>query len=63
MATNGNGEGADLRPDLKILVPATLVLFGIIACSILFTETSEKVLKAAYGAFAHNTGTIYLWVP
>ncbi|MFW5500327.1 MULTISPECIES: BCCT family transporter [unclassified Maridesulfovibrio] len=62
MATNGNSEGADLRPDLKILVPATLVLFGIIACSILFTETSEKVLKAAYGAFAHNTGTIYLWV-
>ncbi|TIH18128.1 BCCT family transporter [Marinifilum sp. JC120] len=62
MATSSKGEGADLRPDLKILVPATLVLFAIIACSILFTEASEKVLKAAYGAFASNTGTIYLWV-
>lgn len=62
MATNSKDDGADLRPDLKILVPATLVLFVIIACSILFTEASEKVLKTAYGAFASNTGTIYLWV-
>ncbi|WP_320006561.1 BCCT family transporter [Maridesulfovibrio sp.] len=62
MATSIKGEGADLRPDLKILVPATLVLLGIIACSILFTETSEKVLKAAYSVFTHNTGTLYLWV-
>ncbi|WP_320171882.1 BCCT family transporter [Maridesulfovibrio sp.] len=62
MATNDNGAGADLRPDLKILVPATLVLIGIIACSILFTEASEKVLKTAYAVFTHNTGTFYLWV-
>ena len=62
MATNDNVEGSDLRPDIKILVPATLVLIAIIACSILFTETSEKVLKTAYTAFTQTTGTCYLWV-
>ncbi|WP_319468594.1 BCCT family transporter [uncultured Pseudodesulfovibrio sp.] len=62
MATSGNSEGADLRPDKKILIPATLVLIAIIACSILFTEASEKVLKTVYTAFAQTTGTLYLWV-
>ncbi|NDV18339.1 BCCT family transporter [Pseudodesulfovibrio sp. JC047] len=62
MATNGKSEGADLRPDKQILIPATLVLIAIIACSILFTEASEKVLKATYSVFTHTTGTWYLWV-
>ena len=62
MASKGNSEGADLRPDKQILIPATLVLIGIITCSILFTEASEKVLKAVYSVFTHTTGTWYLWV-
>jgi len=55
-------EGADLRPDKKIFVPATLILIAIIVCSILFTKQSESFLKTVYGAFAHTTGTWYLWV-
>ena len=62
MATNGSIEGVDLRPDKKILIPATIVLIGIILCSVLFTESFEQILKTVYGVFAHTTGTWYLWV-
>lgn len=62
MATAPKGEGADLRPDKQILVPATLVLIAIIVCSICFTEQCEKILKTTYSAFTQTTGTWYLWV-
>ncbi len=62
MPTTTNGDQADLRPDKLILIPATLVLIAIIACSILFTESFEQVLKATYAVFTHTTGTWYLWV-
>ena len=62
MPTAHSDHGADLRPDKQILIPATLVLAGIILCSILFPAQSEQVLKTAYGVFARTTGTWYLWV-
>jgi BCCT family betaine/carnitine transporter len=62
MKNSENDKDVDLRPDKKILIPATLVVIGIIACSILFTKQSEQVLKTAYGIFSHTTGTWYLWV-
>jgi len=62
MAQEEHGEGIDLRPDKMILIPATLVLIGIIVCSILFTAESVSVLKAVYSVFARTTGTWYLWV-
>ncbi len=61
MPTKFSGQEADLRPDKQILIPATLVLIGIIVCSILFPEASEQVLKSTYAVFAHTTGTWYLW--
>ncbi|MBG0791299.1 MAG: BCCT family transporter [Desulfovibrionaceae bacterium] len=62
MADKEDREGVDLRPDKLILIPATVVLILIIACSILFTAESEKVLKTVYGVFTRTTGTWYLWV-
>lgn len=62
MPTQHPDNSTDLRPDKWILVPATLVLIGIIVCSILFPEASERVLKTTYGVFARTTGTWYLWV-
>ncbi len=62
MSTQQSDKSVDLRPDKWILVPATLVLIGIIFCSILFPEASEQALKAVYGVFARTTGTWYLWV-
>ncbi|GAU07788.1 BCCT transporter [Desulfoplanes formicivorans] len=59
---NSSTGRVDLRPDKHILIPATLVLLGIIACSIVFTEQSEHVLKTVYSVFARTTGTWYLWV-
>lgn len=62
MTSNAKGKDVDLSPDKKILIPATLVLIGIIACSTLFTEQFEQILKTTYGVFAKSTGTWYLWV-
>lgn len=61
MPTKNSVLEADLRPDKQILVPATLVLIGIIFCSIMFPEASEQALKSTYTVFAHTTGTLYLW--
>ncbi len=62
MPTTHTDQKADLRPDKKILIPATVILIVIIACSILFTKTCEQVLAATYAVFTHTTGTWYLWV-
>ncbi|MDD3310773.1 BCCT family transporter [Pseudodesulfovibrio sp.] len=62
MADKEQREGVDLRPDKMILIPATVVLIIIIACSILFTAESEKALKTVYAVFTRTTGTWYLWV-
>ncbi|MCG8529304.1 MAG: BCCT family transporter [Desulfovibrionales bacterium] len=61
MVSQGENKGADLRPDNKILIPATIILIAIIACSILFTEAFEALLTTVYTAFTHTTGTWYLW--
>ncbi|GFM34941.1 BCCT family transporter [Desulfovibrio subterraneus] len=62
MSMKPNDETPNLRPDKFILIPATLVLVAIIACSILFTKSCEEILKTAYNAFTYTTGTWYLWV-
>ncbi|NJB66488.1 BCCT family betaine/carnitine transporter [Desulfobaculum xiamenense] len=53
---------ADLRPDMRILVPAAIVLLVIIGSSVLFPERSQAILSSMYGAFVNATGTWYLWV-
>jgi BCCT family betaine/carnitine transporter len=50
------------RPEMRILVPATIVLLLVTIPSIAFPEFSEKFLKIVYGAFSKYTGTYYLWV-
>ncbi|MEZ0575167.1 BCCT family transporter [Halodesulfovibrio aestuarii] len=61
MVTEDKNQGANLRPDNKILIPATIILIGIIACSILFTEPFEQLLKSVYSVFTNTTGTLFLW--
>jgi len=62
MPTTHHDKETDLRPDRQILIPATLVLIGIIVCSILFPAASEQFLKSTYSVFAKTTGTWYLWI-
>lgn len=52
---------ADLRPDLRILVPASVVLLLIIGSSVLYPEASQRILSSTYGAFVRATGSYYQW--
>ena len=57
--TNGN---SNLKPEMKILIPATIVILAIALPSILWPEASQKLFKTVNTAFTANTGSLYLWV-
>lgn len=57
--TNGKSK---LKPEMRILVPATIVILAIAIPSILWPETSQKFFQAVNSAFTANTGALYLWI-
>lgn len=57
-----DAQGSDLRPELRILVPATLVILGIALPSILWPDTSQALFKSVNNAFTASTGSLYLWI-
>ncbi len=56
-----DSQGSDLRPEMRILIPATLVILGISLPSILWPEQSQALFKSLNNAFTANTGSLYLW--
>lgn len=55
-------QASDLRPEMRILIPATLVILAIAIPSILWPESSQKLFKTVNSSFTSNFGSLYLWV-
>lgn len=53
---------SDLKPEMKILVPATLVILLIALPSMIWPESTQKLFASINNAFTANTGSLYLWI-
>lgn len=49
------------KPEMRILVPATLIVLSIALPSILWPEASQSLFKSINTAFTGKTGSLYLW--
>ena len=53
-------EASNKRPEMKILVPAAVSVFLIIATSLIFPESFQSTVKMLYGNFTKHFGTYFL---
>lgn len=57
-----NNSHSNLKPEMRILLPSTLVILAIALPSIIWPEASKNLFQTLNGAFTANTGSLYLWI-